>query len=169
MSDETAAPAGLPSGAFSGREEWRQRLRAGLMAAGGQHWPELLLSDANFRDWPLGERAVVEALHAWMRGGVQRLTMLAKTYDEVPRQHARFVEWRRQWSHRIECRVCRDADPQQLPSAVWSPTWTLQRLDSLHHTGLCGDDPARRRLLREQIDGWLTRSSAGFPAYTLGL
>ncbi len=169
MNDESAIPAALPSGAFMGREAWRERLRAGLLAAATQHWPELLLSDAHFRDWPLGEREVVDALHAWMRAGAQRLTMLATSYDDVPRQHARFVEWRRQWSHRIECRVCREADPQQLPSAIWSPSWMLQRLDSLHHNGLCGDDPARRRLLREQIDGWLGRSSAGFPAYTLGL
>jgi len=39
----------------------------------------------------------------------------------------------------------------------------------LHSNGLCGDDPARRLLLREQIDGWLARSTPGFPAYTLGL
>ena len=81
----------------------------------------------------------------------------------------RFVEWRRLWSHKIDCRVCREADATALPSALWSPGWVLQRLDLLHSNGLCGDDPARRLLLREQIDGWLARGTPGFPAYTLGL
>jgi hypothetical protein len=95
--------------------------------------------------------------------------MLARTYDEVPRQHARFVEWRRLWSHRIDCRMCREADALQLPSALWSPAWALQRLDPQRSSGLCGDEPAFRVALREQIDDWLQRSTPGFPAYTLGL
>lgn len=163
-----AVPAGLPSGAFIGRETFREHLRAGLKAAAQQGWSELLLCDADLQIWPLGEREIVEALHAWARGG-GKLTMLARTYDEVPRQHARFVEWRRLWSHRIDARLCREADALQLPSALWSPVWAVQRLDPARHNGLCGDDPAFRVALREQIDGWLGRSTAGFPAYTLGL
>ena len=163
-----APPSPLPPGSFIGHESFRNHLRTGLLAAAQQGWRELLLSDADFRHWPLGEREVVEALTAWVRGA-RRFTMLAKSYDEVPRLHARFVEWRRLWSHRIDCRVCREADATELPSALWTPGWTVQRLDLLHSSGLCGDDPARRLLLREQIDGWLVRSTPGFPAYTLGL
>ena len=51
------------------------------------------LSDANFHDWPLGERAVVESLQAWARSG-RRMTLRARTYDEVICRHARFVRWR---------------------------------------------------------------------------
>lgn len=163
-----AAPAALPAGPFVGRESFQAHLRAGIKAAAEQGWPELLLCDADFQHWPLGERVVVEHLQAWARGG-GRLTMLAKTYDEVPRQHARFVEWRRLWSHRIDCRVCREAEALQLPSALWSPLWALQRLEPLRHSGLCGDDRAFSVALREQIDVWLGRSTAGFAAYTLGL
>ena len=111
---------------------------------------------------------MVEALTAWVRRA-QRLVMLAKTYDEVPRQHAQFVEWRRLWSHKIECRQCKEADASELPSALWSPVWAVQRLDRLHSNGVCGTDPGRRKALREEIDGWLARSTSGFPAYTLGL
>ena len=166
--DADTSAGELPSGSFSGHESFRAHVRAGLRAAAEQGWPTLLLSDADFRHWPLGEREVVEALTRWVRGA-QRFTMLARTYDEVPRLHPRFVEWRRLWSHKIDCRVCREADATALPSALWSPNWVLQRLDLLHSNGLCGDDPARRLLLREQIDGWLARSTPGFPAYTLGL
>ena len=166
VADATAGE--LPSGSFSGHESFRGHVRAGLWAAAEQGWSTLLLSDADFRHWPLGEREVVEALTRWVRGA-QRFNMLARTYDEVPRLHPRFVEWRRLWSHKIDCRVCREADATALPSALWSPGWVLQRLDLLHSNGLCGDDPARRLLLREQIDGWLARGTPGFPAYTLGL
>lgn len=167
MASENTSDA-LPSGNFIGRETFRAHLRTALNVAAQQSWPELLLCDADFRQWPLGEREVVEALTTWVRSA-QRFTMLAKTYDEVPRLHPRFVEWRRLWSHKIDCRVCREADALQLPSALWSPGWTLQRLDLLHSNGLCGDDAARRLLLREQVDAWLSRSTPGFPAYTLGL
>ena len=163
-----ATPLDLPAGAFIGRETFQAHVRAGLKAAAERGWPELLLCDADFQHWPLGEREVVETLHDWARGG-GRLTLLAKTYDEVPRRHARFVEWRRLWSHRIEARACREAEALQLPSAVWSPVWALQRFDPLRSNGLCGDDPAFLVTLREQIDGWLTRSTPGFAAYTLGL
>lgn len=168
MSDEPGPTAGGSCSAFTGRETFREQVRAALLTAASDGWPELLLSDADFRDWPLDDRAVLDALQRWARGA-RRFTLLARNYDEIPRQHARFVEWRRQWAHKIECRICREADPQDLPSALWSPSWAVQRLDALRHTGWYGDDPARRRLLREQIDGWLARSTAGFAAYTLGL
>ncbi|MFT3776940.1 MAG: hypothetical protein QM772_01460 [Ottowia sp.] len=165
----TEPGAGLPEGAFAGRETFRQLVRDALARAAEEGWRELILCDASFHDWPLGERACVEALHAWARGAGRRFTMLARRYDEVPRQHARFVEWRRQWSHRIECRACPSADPQDLPSALWSPGWVLQRLDPLRSGGVSGGEAERRQLLREQIDHWLGRSTPGFPATTLGL
>jgi hypothetical protein len=163
-----AAPA-LPSGAFFGRETFRQLVRDALARAAAEGWRELLLCDATFFDWPLGERACVEALTTWMRGGNRRFTMLARRYDEVPRQHARFVEWRRQWSHRIDCRACPSADPQDLPSALWSPGWVFQRLDPVLRSGVAGPEPDRRQLLREPIDHWLGLSTPGFPVTTLGL
>jgi len=161
--------SGLPEGAFVGRQTFRQLVSDALGCAARQGWRELILCDATFDGWPLGERVCVEALDAWARGGVRQFTMLAKHYDEVPRQHARFVEWRRQWSHKIECRACRTADEQDLPSALWSPAWTLQRLDPLLYSGVSGAGAERRQLLREQIEQWLQRSTPAFPVTTLGL
>ena len=105
MNDDTSSAGELPSGTFIGRDAFRERVRAGLSAAAAEGWAELVLCDADFHDWPLGERAVVEALTAWVRRA-QRLVMLAKTYDEVPRQHAQFVEWRRLWSTSSRTTVC---------------------------------------------------------------
>ena len=56
MSQAAAAP--LPSGRFEGREAFRQLVRDGLARAAQEGWRELILSDASFEEWPLGERAV---------------------------------------------------------------------------------------------------------------
>ena len=78
---EPAAPA-LPHGRFEGREAFRQRVRDALACAAREGWREIVLSDADFHDWPLGERAVIESLNDWARSG-RKLVMLAKTYDEL--------------------------------------------------------------------------------------
>jgi hypothetical protein len=160
----------LEDGPFVGRETFRQRVRDALKRAAAEGWRELILCDATFDGWPLGERACVEALHAWALGGGKRqFTMLAKHYDEMPRQHALFVQWRRQWSHKIECRACARADARDLPSALWSPGWALQRFDATLHNGISGGEADRCQVLRERIDEWLERGTAAFAATTLGL
>ena len=165
---EQATPA-LPSGRFEGREAFQKLVRDALACAAQEGWRELIVSDANFHDWPLGERAVVESLQQWASGG-RRLTMLAADYAEVQRRHARFVQWRVRWDHIISCRRAGAVDPQDLPSVIWSPPWVLQRHDPLRCIGVTGTEPERRIVLREAINEWLERKSApGFPASTLGL
>lgn len=163
-----AAP-GLPEGRFSGRVDFQQLVRDALACAAREGWPELILSDADFQDWPLGERAVVESLHAWARRG-RRLSLLACRYDDVLRRHARFVQWRGTWDHLLSCRASRSADPLELPSLLWSPGWALHRLDRERCTGVATTQPQQRVALREQLREWLVnKSTPGFPASTLGL
>lgn len=160
--------SGLPEGAFIGREAFRARVREGVLRAAEERWREMIFSDADFEDWPLNERPVVEALGSWIRHA-QGFTVLAQRYDKVLRLHPLFTEWRKFWSHKIEGRVCAIRDPQDLPSAVWSPVWTLQRFDTVRCGGMAGSEPERRMVLRESIDECLRRSSVGFPSSTLGL
>ena len=170
MSDDkdTAALAALPSRRFEGRTEFRQLIRDALAHAARDGWRELILSDAGFDDWPLGERAVVESLQAWSSSG-RRITLIARRYDDVIRQQARFVAWRQRWSHIVTAVGCPSADAGELPSALWSPAWAMQRLDRDRCNGYCGSEPERRLLLREQLAEWLLKSSPAFPATTLGL
>jgi hypothetical protein len=158
----------LLQGRFDGREAFAQQVRDALACAAREGWREIVLSDASFADWPLGERAVAESLQAWSRTG-RRCILLARRYDAVLRSHARFVAWRRTWAHIVEARGCASADPLELPSAIWSPHWALHRVDPDRSTGFCGSEPDRRVALREALDAWLQKSSPAFPATTLGL
>lgn len=166
----TAGTGSLPEGRFAGREDFRALVRQSFAAAAAEGWQRLVISDASFDDWPLGEREVIASLQAWSRTG-RSFVMLACRYDSVSshQQHARFVTWRRQWSHIIDCRGCSSADPLELPSAVLGDAWVLRRLDPVRSAGVTGREPARRLALQEEVDEWLRKSSPAFPATTLGL
>jgi hypothetical protein len=166
--DDSGATRALPTGRFTGRKAFQQLVRDALACAAREGWREIILSDPDFEDWPLGERAVAESLEAWSATGRQ-CTLLARRYDDVVRRHARFVTWRKAWSHIIDARSCGSADPLELPSAIWSPGWVLQRLDPERCTGITGAEPERRLLLHETLQEWLKKSSPSFPATTLGL
>ncbi|MFD1710936.1 hypothetical protein FVQ98_01005 [Ottowia sp. GY511] len=165
MTDE---PGRLPDGAFLGREAFRASVSAAFLMAERAGWREMIISDADFEDWPLNERALVDALGKWIRQA-DRFVMLARNYDKVVRLHPLFTEWRRFWSHKIDCRICSHAGPQDMPSALWSPEWALARADTMRSTGTSGSEPERRVAQRQALDEWLKRSTPGFPATTLGL
>jgi hypothetical protein len=166
--DDSKEALPLPSRRFTGRAEFQQLVRDALACAAREGWQQIILSDADFGDWPLGERAVAQSLQEWSATG-RHITLLARRYDTVVRSHARFVTWRKTWSHIIDARACSSADPLELPSAIWSPGWVMQRLDPERCNGVCGSEPDRRVLLRESLNGWLQKSSPSFPAVTLGL
>ncbi|MCB1977833.1 MAG: hypothetical protein M9919_11015 [Burkholderiaceae bacterium] len=167
--DTVDPPRPLLEGRFEGRNAFAELVRDALAAAAQAGWRELILSDATFFDWPLGERAVIESLNAWARGGRQ-LGLLAKSYDEVVRRHPRFVAWRATWGHIITCRACPNADALDLPSVIWSPEWVMQRLDPVRSVGVAGTEPGRRVATRELLREWMENKSVpGFASTTLGL
>jgi hypothetical protein len=166
--EPVSLPPGLVEGRFEGRAAFHQLVRGALLRAAEEGWAELVLADATFEDWPLREKAVADALQAWSKTG-RRFTMVATRFDGVLRNQPRFVAWRKTWSHIIDCRQCRNDDPLDFPSALWSPAWALQRLDLARCTGMAGTEPRRRVLLRELLNERLRASTPGFPASTLGL
>lgn len=165
----SAAPGSeLPSGAFEGRAAFHAHLMCALEAAAARQWREIVLCDADFLDWPLGERATVEVLQAWAAAG-RSLVLLAQRFDVFDRSHARFVQWRRMWSHIVDARACRGPGLPEVPSGIWTPAWCLRRIDVEHGRGVCGTAPEDRRALRERIDECLRHARPAFPASTLGL
>jgi hypothetical protein len=169
MNELAFAEESLPAGRFAGREDFRQLVRGALACAATQGWSELVFSDPDFSDWPLGERVVIDALNRWARSG-RKLTLLARSYDEMVRRHPRFVQWRVTWDHILVCRRSPAADAADIPSVLWSPSWVLHRMDVERCVGVVGAESERRVLMRERLDEWfLRKSSPGFPATTLGL
>jgi len=161
-------PEPLPQGRLQGRAAFQQAVRQALQAAAQLGWAELLLCDADFAAWPLGERESVQALEDWARAG-RRFTMLALDYRAVQQLHPRFVRWRQTWDHLITCRLCRSRDVLSFPSVLWSPQWVLQRIDVERDVVLCDSGAERRISLREQLAEWQRDSVPGFPASVLGL
>lgn len=164
---ETALPD-LPQGRFGGRAEFADLIRLALATAAAQGWREIILCDPDFEDWPLGERVVAQALNDWSRTG-RKFTMLATSYTLLARKHARFVTWRRTWSHIVECRKCVATPADSLPSVLWSPGWVFERQDLPRCIGMAGSEVARRLALQERLGELLLKSSPAFPATTLGL
>jgi len=97
------------------------------------------------------------------------MLVMAREYDTLERLHPRFVTWRRTWAHRLDCRQCRQADPLELPSVLWSPHWFMLQLDRDHAVAIAGTDEERINALRLRVDEWWLRSTPGFPASVLGL
>lgn len=168
-SQDTAASApSLPEGRFGGRTEFIDVIRQAFGAAGQLGVREIIVCDADFDGWPLGERAVAQALGDWSRSG-RKFTMLARNYDAITRRHPRFVTWRRTWSHIVECRASASGPNEVLPSAMWTPAWVFERLDLQHSIGMASHEVARRVALKERLNERLLKSVAAFPATTLGL
>jgi hypothetical protein len=121
-------------------------------------WREIILSDADFHDWPLGERAVIESLQEWARGG-RRLTFLACNYNEVIRRHPVGA---------MAYHLGQHPDLPRLPSgrpfghslrhlvhAVGSSSSEPDRC-----AGVTGTEPSRRVLLQEVLGEWVRNKSA---------
>ncbi len=158
----------LPEGRLSGRKLFVDLVRQALTTAAQEGWSRILLCDTDFADWPLGDREVVAALNAWSARG-RSLHLLARDYGVLRQTHPRFVQWRITWSHLVEAQACASASADELPSVLWSPGWTLQRLDAVRCTMVASRSAERRVALQEQLQQWWLKSTPAFPASTLGL
>lgn len=158
----------LPEGRIQGRQAFADLVRQALQAAALEHWPHLVLSDPDFSDWPLGERSVIEALNAWAGRG-RRIQFLAQHFEAVRERHPRLVQWRVTWAHIVEAHACRSLSDGELPSAIWSPGWTLERVDVARCVMVASRRPERRTLLQERLQACWQQGSPSFPATTLGL
>lgn len=164
-----------PVGPFDGPGEFADRLRHVLAGAASQGWTEVVLSDPDFADWPLGERAVVQCFQDWAARG-RSLCLIAGHFGVFDRHHARFVQWRRMWDHIIQCRACTPgrggslgAGAHDVPSAVWTPHGYLHRIDSERSRGVSDVDAAGRVALRHALDDCFQKGRPAFAASVLGL
>lgn len=154
---------------ITSRSEFHAALRSAFAEAAAMGCRELWLCDNDFADWPIGERAVIESLSLWA-GSHRRLTLIAQTFDEVARRHARWNEWRRQWSHIVHCRSNAELEAGQMPSVMLaSGLLSVSLVDPVHYRGRFSHDAADDVRCREMIDAVLQRSEEAYPVTTTGL
>ena len=95
---------------------------------------------------------------------------LAQHYDEIVRKHPRWVNWRRQWSHVVECRALEEAEPGGIPSMFLAPgVVTVRLFDAENYRASVSSEVADAVRAKETLDAVLQRSAEAFPASTLGL
>jgi hypothetical protein len=165
---DTSSLLPLPTGRMEGREVFADLVRRVVAVAAQEGWPTLVLSDADFSDWPLGERAVIDCLQAWAFRG-REIRFLARDFGPLRLAYPRLVAWRTAWSHRVQAHALSTASESELPSAIWSPGWMLERLDPVRCTLVASTDARRRTGLRERLDACWHKGSPSFAATTLGL
>ena len=155
--------------AVTSRAEFRDAVRACLGRAAEAGAREIIMIDPTFADWPLNDVAVVDTFARWARSG-RSLTLMAHRYDELPRRHMRFVEWRRNWSHVVRCRADEELEEQQIPTLLLVPGQTcLRMVDNVNYRGTASSQAADLMMGRDAADALLQRSSDAFPVTALGL
>ncbi len=154
---------------ITSRGEFHAALRSALAEAATAGCRELWLCDNDFADWPISERAVIESLAQWA-GSHRRLTLIAHSFEEVARRHARWNEWRRQWSHIVHCRSNAELEAGQMPSVLLATELlSVSLADPVHYRGRFSHDAADGLRCRELIDAVLQRSEEAYPVTTTGL
>jgi hypothetical protein len=151
------------------RGECLDAIRATLADAARVGCRELWLCDVDYADWPLGEREVIESLTRWAYGH-RRLTLFAAGFETLSQRHPRWLEWRRRWSHVVECRALEETEPGRVPSLLLAPgVATLRIFDTVHWRGSVSAAEADAIRCRETVDALMQRSVESFPATALGL
>ena len=155
--------------AVTSRAEFQDAVRACLRQAADTGAREIFMIDPTFVDWPLNERAVIDTFALWVGSG-RSLTLMAHRYDELPRRHMRFVEWRRNWSHVVRCRADEDLEEQQIPTLLFVPGQVcLRMVDNVNYRGTLSGKAADLAFGKEAVDALLQRSTEAFPVTALGL
>ena len=159
---------GLPIGLQRGVASFQALVRRVMAQAVQREWSRLVLCDPDFEAWPLGESQLVADLMAWSRRG-REVVLLAHRFDAVQARHARFVTWRKTWSHIVECCVVATTDRELPQGMIWTPEWALQVQDAEGFACIGSENQRFRAELSSKLDLLRQRSRPGFAVNILGL
>lgn len=130
---------------------------------------DLLLVDADFSPWPLADPAVLDSLTQWIRLPGRRLRLLGSRFDVVQRDQSRFAQWRRSFSHAIECFSPTEVEPADMPSVLLADATGLELLDRERFIARRSSERRWLLLQQERTDALLQRSETAWPVTVLGL
>jgi hypothetical protein len=158
-------------GPIDGRSDWLAALREAFLAAPDAGVREMVLVDASFDDWPLGEPAVIDALTRWLRLPGRRMRMAGLTFDGMQGSQPRFAGWRRSWTHAIEVVAPLEVKAADMPCLLVSaqPPMVLELFDRDRFRGRLSRDAREARLATDRVAALLQRSEPSWPANSLGL
>ncbi len=160
-----AAPTALRSQA-----DFADALRWALRHSLQQRARRITWMDSDFSAWPLDDAALLQALEAWLRLPQRKLVLIAADYTAVPRQHPRFVAWRRTWAHAIEAWSPEEGVQTEWPMLMVSDGGLcLQVFDHHHWRGRLALDMHAMHQWHNEIDALLQRCAAAFAVHQLGL
>lgn len=169
-SPEPEPPRVLGSGELiDGRVDFHAALMGMLREAAHAEVAHIWCCDRDFAHWPLGERAFVDLLAAWIGPGRQ-LTLIAGDFEGLALHAPRFIAWRREWAHAVECLMAHPDDAPRLPSLMVLPKRVQLRLaDVERYRGRVSRDAVDLSAGAELIDAVVQRVVGHFGPTTLGL
>lgn len=164
-----ALEAGPDAGRFDSRVSFEAAFVAALDEAAQANANRLLLSDSDFTAWPLGRPDVVAAFGRWVRSQ-GRLTLLAADFSGLAVRAPRWMAWRRQWSHVVQCLAVHEELAGSVPTLLFMPRrLALQLHDREHWRGSVTRQPLELAHCADLIDALSQRADESLPVTTLGL
>jgi hypothetical protein len=154
---------------IDGRSAFQQAVLGALDEAAAAGIQQLWLCDPDFASWPLDQPATLDALGRWANSR-RRLTLLANDYRLMPQRYPRWLQWRRQWSHIVQCLAVHPEEAASVPALVYLPDRLAVRLYDLErHRGRIDRAAPDLSRCRELLDALTQRAEESFPVTTLGL
>lgn len=167
MSDDTTGDT-VPR--ITSAAEWAQAVAWAVHSSAEARSRHIWCVDEDYAEWPLDDRSLLDALTRWLQLPQRRLTLLAAHWQGVPRRHARFTAWRREWSHAIDTLALPvEQRPAWSAALVDNQRIALQLHDRERWRGVATQDPGQAMLLRHEVDALTQRSTPDFPVTQLGL
>ena len=161
--------AAIESSRIASRGDFHAAVRHAVQQAADSQCRELWWADADFAAWPIGEPALIEDLRRWARPH-RKLVLLAQSFDALARRHPRWVDFRRVWSHVVECRSIDELDAGTMPCVLLASGLLALRLaDPVHWRGSISREPAMLAQTRELLASMAQRSTPAFPSTVLGV